>query len=287
MTRPLLATLSLLPLLGSCLQERSFSTPRHKHLFYEVEIKNDVSRKVRIYSKREGSILTLRFKVEKRCRQIQYDVEKLSIVNTYQVPYTRYYMALGALVMAFSIPSYYMGFFKSQGGAAATHIGIGTGLFLLPGVALGGYAFFQSRKERTEEKQIGQVRRAIKTKEHPCGTVPLSGTPKVELLTRDGYHLLGRLVSGGTLSFDYSTIRPLYSETRHRFYYEVFVDRQSVGLVFLSQRQPAQKGKGGAIKGAKEKVMKGAAPRKGARGGARRPPKRLEGSREGGVARPG
>ncbi|MBU1534832.1 hypothetical protein KKF84_05900, partial [Myxococcota bacterium] len=221
-----------LTLFSGCISQRTYSTPVHKHLFYEVEIKNDVTRRIRVHSKTIGTTVTLRFSEEKFCRNVEYDVEKLSITKTYQAPNAKYFMGIGGLLMALSLPSYYMGFFRSEGSASAVHIGIGSGLFFLPGLALSAYSFYRLSQERSETQAIGQVRRVIKSREYPCGVLVLKGEHKVEILTKSGPHVVGVIHGTGTATFDIKMAKPLYSESRQDFYYEVFVDKESVGLIY-------------------------------------------------------
>jgi hypothetical protein len=225
--------------LTSCIKKRSFSTPSHKHLYYEVEIKNDIKRKIQVSSRFENNILHLTFLNQKYCSHIQYDVEKLSTIETYQVPMAKYYMALGGLLMVLSLPSYYMGVFKSEGTPQIAQIAIGTGLFLLPGLALGGYALYKKLQEKVVKKEVGQVRRMLHTTESKCGKLPLTGNHIVEILTKTGYEMLGKLGSDGSLVVDMLIMEPLYSQSKNRYYFELFVQRDSVGVVYIPTKNKA------------------------------------------------
>ncbi|PKN44623.1 MAG: hypothetical protein CVU59_11210, partial [Deltaproteobacteria bacterium HGW-Deltaproteobacteria-17] len=113
--------LSLL-LLSSCIDGRSYLTTRHRHLHYEVEVQRNIRREIRVTHEINQNRLTLQFQEILFCRHVQFDVEKMSLVRTQTRPGAAYYMMLGGLIAALSIPSYYMGVANSSGTARAIHL---------------------------------------------------------------------------------------------------------------------------------------------------------------------
>ncbi len=226
--------LSLL-LLGSCIDGRSYVTTRHRHLHYEVEVQRNIRRELRVHHQVDGNRLHLRFEEILFCRHVQFDVEKMSLVRTQTRPGAAYYMLLGSLVAALSIPSYYMGFGDSTGTARAIHLSVGTGVFLGPGLALGGYGLWKRLEERTTVEEAGDVRREVKSTDFACGKVPPPEGSRVEVLTRIGHVSLGVLPSDGRIIVDLGRLQPLHSEETGRSYLDIFVGAARVGTVILPQ----------------------------------------------------
>ncbi len=230
MKLPVLCTLLLL---SSCLESRTYVTTQHRHLHYEVEVQRDIRREIRVTHQVSDDRLELRFEEHRFCRHVQYDVERMKLVRSLSNPGSQYYMMLGGLIAALSIPSYYMGFARSTGTARAIHFSVGTGIFLGPGLAIGGYGLFKRMEERTSVEDAGNVRREIRSTTFTCGkSLPAAGS-RVELLTRIGHVPLGTMPEDGRILVDLSRIEPLRNEDTGRAYVDVFVGGNRVDTIVL------------------------------------------------------
>jgi len=225
--------LSLL-LLSSCIDGRSYLTTRHRHLHYEVEVQRNIRKEIRVEHTLEGDRLVLRFEEIQFCRHVQFDVAKMSLIRTETRPGAPYYMMLGGLVAALSIPSFYMGLGNSTGTARAIHLSVGTGIFLGPGLALGGYGLWKHLEEKTTVEDAGDVRREVKSTDFACGKAPPEEGSRVEVLTRIGHVSLGTLPGDGRVTADLTRLQPLRSEESGRTYLDVFLGGTRVGTVVLS-----------------------------------------------------
>jgi hypothetical protein len=227
-------------LLSSCIDGRSYLTTRHRHQHYEVEVQRNIRRETRVSHELAGDRLTLRFEEILFCRHVQFDVARMSLVRTETRPGAPYYMMLGGLVAALSIPSFYMGLADSTGTARAIHLSVGTGIFLGPGLALGGYGLWKRLEERTTVEDAGDVRREVKSTDFTCGkTTPAAGT-RVEVLTRTGHVSLGTLPADGRVTADLARLQPLRSEETGRSYLDVFLGGDRVGTVVISKTDQPQ-----------------------------------------------
>ncbi len=225
-------------LLSSCIDGRSYLTTRHRHLHYEVEVQRNIRREIRVTHELAGDRLTLRFEEIHFCRHVQFDVARMSLVRTETRPGARYYMMLGGLVAALSIPSFYMGLGNSTGTARAIHLSVGTGIFLGPGLALGGYGLWKQLEERTTVEDAGDVRREVKSTDFACGKAPPAEGARVEVLTRVGHVSLGTLPADGRVTADLTRLQPLRGEDSGRAYLDVFIGGDRVGTVVIPD--PAQ-----------------------------------------------
>lgn len=230
-TFPLLSSLLFLT---ACIDGRSYVTTRYRHLHYEVEMQRDIRREIRVTHRVSGERLELAFEEQRFCRHVQYDVERVSLVHSETRPGAEYYMMLGGLIAALSLPSYYMGFERSTGTARAIHLSVGTGIFLAPGLAIGGYGLFKRLEESTRVADAGNTRREIKSTVFACGkAVPAAGS-RVELLTRTGHVSLGAMPEDGRIIADLGQIAPLHNEETGRSYVDVFVDGNRVDTIVLN-----------------------------------------------------
>ncbi len=227
-------------LLSSCIDGRSYITTRHRHLHYEVEVQRNIRREIRVTHEIQGDRLTLQFQEILFCRHVQFDVEKMSLVRTQTRPGAGYYMLLGGLIAALSIPSYYMGFANSSGTARAIHLSVGTGIFLGPGLAIGGYGLWKRLEENTTVEEAGNVRREVKSTDFSCGKSPPAEGSRVEVLTRIGHVPLGNLPADGRITADLSRLQPLRSEETGRTYLDVFVDAVRVDTIVLNDPSNSQ-----------------------------------------------
>jgi hypothetical protein len=224
----------MLFLLTSCIDGRSYITTRHRHLHFEVEVQRNIRREIHVTHEIREDRLTLEFQEILFCRHVQFDVEKMSLVRTQTRPGAGYYMALGSLIAALSIPSFYMGIANSSGTARAIHLSVGTGIFLGPGLALGGYGLWKRLEERTTVEDAGNVRREVKSTDFSCGKAPPSEGSRIEVLTRTGHVPLGNLPADGRITADLSRLQPLRSEDTGKTYLDVFLDSVRVGTIVLS-----------------------------------------------------
>jgi hypothetical protein len=225
--------LSLL-LLSSCIDGRSYLTTRHRHLHYEVEVQRNIRREIRVTHEINQNRLTLQFQEILFCRHVQFDVEKMSLVRTQTRPGAAYYMMLGGLIAALSIPSYYMGVANSSGTARAIHLSVGTGIFLAPGLSIGGYGLWKRLEESTTVEDAGNVRREVKSTDFTCGKAAPAAGSRVEVLTRIGHVPLGELPADGRITADLERLQPLRNEESGRIYLDVFVNSERVGTIVLS-----------------------------------------------------
>jgi len=221
-------------LLSSCIDGRSYITTRHRHLHFEVEVQRNIRREIRVTHEIQGERLTLQFQEIMFCRHVQFDVEKMSLVRTQTRPGAGYYMLLGGLIAALSIPSYYMGFANSTGTARAIHLSVGTGIFLGPGLAIGGYGLWKRLEENTTVEEAGNVRREVKSTDFTCGKSPPAEGSRVEVLTRIGRVPLGNLPADGRITADLTRLQPLRSEETGKTYLDVFVDAVRVDTIVLT-----------------------------------------------------
>lgn len=220
--------------LSACIDGRSYVTTRYKHLHYEVEVQPDFQREIRVTHQISENRLELMFTEHRFCRHVQYDVERVRVVHTTTNPGAKYYMILGSLISALSLPSYYMGFARSSGTASAIHFSVGTGIFLGPGLTIGGYGLFKYLEETTHVEDAGNARRELKSTMFSCGhSTPAAGT-RVELLTRIGHVSLGTMPEDGRILVDLTQIQPLHNEETGRSYVDVFVSGNRVYTIVLN-----------------------------------------------------
>ncbi len=220
---------------AGCIESRSYLTTRHRHLHYEVEVKPNIRKEIRVTHEVSDNRLTLFFEEISYCRHVQYDVEKMSLIRTETRPGSLYYMALGSLVAALSVPSYYMGIAKSSGTARAIHFSVGTGLFLGPGLALGGYGAWKFLEEETVSEDIGNVRREVKNTDFSCGQGPPPEGARVEVLTRTGHVDLGILPVNGRITADLARLSPMVNDQTGKAYLDVFVNSMRIGTIVISE----------------------------------------------------
>lgn len=242
--RYLIYILTIMSLLSaSCLQRRSFSVPTARHLHYEIEISKTFRESISFDYAVTGTKIHIRLKSIRNCRQIQYNVESLSTIETVQYPLARYYLMIGSILAALSLPSFYMAAFKSEGKSSWIQAGIGTGVFLGPGLGIGGYGFLKIQEESTVTKHIGNVRREISSKEIVCGTDDFTKKKRIDLLTRTGPENVGFTDEKGRLEIDCSKMEPLVNENRKIRYFELMVDGESLGKIVIGDSRTSEKNK--------------------------------------------
>jgi hypothetical protein len=223
----------LLPLIFfSCLQERSWTTPIYKHLHYEVEIKNNIRKKVKVVSEEKDGYLILKFVEEKYCKNIQYDVENLYKKRSIRSSKAKYYMIIGSVLMGLALPLYYIGIFNSVDTARTINIGVGTTVFFIPGALMTGYGAYYKMREKDTTTKLGKVRRVIKSREFKCGTI-LKKSGAVEILSKIGYFNGGNINNKGEVHIKLKDIPPLYNEVTKIKYYEIFINKSSIGIILL------------------------------------------------------
>lgn len=225
----------------SCLQRRSFSVPTARHLHYEIEISKTFRESISFDYAITGEKIHIRLKSIKNCRQIQYKVESLSTIETVQYPLARYYLMIGSILAALALPSFYMAAFKSEGKSSWIQAGIGTGVFLGPGLGIGGYGFLKIQEESTETKHVGNVRREISSKEIVCGTDDFTKKKRIDLLTKTGPENVGFTDDKGKLEIDCSKMEPLVNEDRKIKYFELMVDGESLGKIVIGDSRTSEK----------------------------------------------
>ncbi|MBN2723476.1 MAG: hypothetical protein JXR95_05330 [Deltaproteobacteria bacterium] len=218
---------------GGCLRKRTWSIPSSAHLHYEIEIEKNTGETTAFsYAITDKEVL-IKLKKTKKCNENQYAVESLSMIETVQYPLSRYYFMIGAVLASLSLPSYYMAFFQSEGTSSAVQAGIGTGVFLAPGIILGSYGFLKMSEEKTEKNHIGNTRRKIKTREYICGSGAVKSSSRVEILTGTGHEIIGKTNKKGEISFVISRYEPLQNEKNKYKYFELVVDGISIGKIKL------------------------------------------------------
>lgn len=213
---------------SSCLKRRTWSSPSQKHLFYEVKIKNNSRNSIKIESKFRDNLIKLKLYKQMYCSRVQYDVKSLSISKTTKYSSANYYMLIGGIVMSLALPSYYLGFFESDGSASAIHFSVGTAVFFAPGGILAGYALWNKLKEKEETHKVGQIREVVNNKEYACGRETLGDGYKIEILTKTGYHDAGKTDKKGCLTFNTANTLPFYNRNKDEKYYLIYVNGEKV-----------------------------------------------------------
>ncbi len=179
---------------------------------------------------REG-MYWLRFDAHKLCRKVTVRKVREQAKVTLKAPLAPYYLAIGAVLAACSIPFYYMAAKANNSSRRRNNALTGTFAFLTPGLTLVGFGTYQKLVEGTTTKELGTIERTEPGKPYPCGSMPAKGL-LVKVGTKTGTVSLGRTDAQGRVLLPHSQLQPLIRRSMGKIvkvYLDVMIDDEELG----------------------------------------------------------
>ncbi len=179
---------------------------------------------------REG-LYWLRFEAHRLCRDVTVRRVREQAKVTLKAPLAPYYLAIGAVLAACSIPFFYMAAKASSSARKRNNALTGTFAFLTPGLSLVGFGTYQKLVEGTTTKDLGIVERKEPGQTHSCGRSPASGL-SVKVGTKTGVVSLGVTDAKGRVLLPHSQLQPLIRREMGKIvkvYLDIMVEDQDLG----------------------------------------------------------
>ncbi len=172
----------------------------------------------------------LAFRETRLCRKVSIEKVQETAKVRVRAPLAPYYMAIGAVVAACSVPFFYMAA-TSTGDRKRNNALVGSFAFLAPGAGLLGFGLYQHFAQGTRTTDLGTSERRREGQAQPCGSGPAAGRT-VKVGTQVGLVVLGKTDARGRILLPHQMIQPLIRRELGKIvkvYIEVYLDGDLLG----------------------------------------------------------
>lgn len=191
----------------------------------------------RLVTTPQGYFLQLRRRTH--CKHMVQDRVRETVHHKVKAPASLYYIILGSVVAAISVPFYVIGA-RASGKTRRNNILMGTLMFLVPGGALAGVGGYLKAMEGTTRTDLGITRRTVRSKKFVCKTRPVDNR-KVSVGTLLGRVAIGKTDAQGSIRLSHLTLKPL---VRYQFskvtkvYLDIYLEGEDIGELDVPWGRP-------------------------------------------------
>ena len=230
--RPLSLLAAIATLTSGCsLHFRTWTDYTYKELSHSKTTEQVPTKTYRFVLEHKEGLYWLKFEANKLCRDVTVRKVREQAKVTLKAPLAPYYLAIGAVLAACSIPFFYMAAKADSSARRRNNALTGTFAFVTPGLTLVGFGIYQKLVEGTTTKDLGTLERKQPGKAYACGKSPAAGLP-VKVGTKTGVVSLGVTDAHGRVLLPHSQLHPLVRREMGKIvkvYLDIILDDNELG----------------------------------------------------------